>query len=118
VTLDDVLKQDRGARFYRGDLHIHSIGHSHDVSDANATPEAIVKLAKKEGLDLIAIADHNEISGIAEAVKLGESTGVLVIPAVELSTAHGHLLCYFPTVEALTIKRRDSRFMSRRFAGI
>ncbi len=102
MTLDEILKLEKGARFYRGDLHIHSAGHSHDVGDAKATPDAIVKLAKKEGLDLIAIADHNEIGGTAEAVKLGKSVGVLVVPAVELSTAHGHLLCYFPTVEALT----------------
>jgi DNA repair ATPase RecN len=97
-----ILTSDRGARFYRGDLHIHSYSASHDVSDAAATPEAIVELAKVEGLDLIAIADHNEIDGAAAAVAAGVKHGVLVIPAIELSTAHGHLLCYLPMLEALT----------------
>ena len=102
MEMADILTSDRGARFYRGDLHIHSHSASHDVSDAAATPEAIVELAKVEGLDLIAIADHNEISGAAAAVAAGVKHGVLVIPAIELSTAHGHLLCYLPRLEALT----------------
>lgn len=92
---------DNGARFYRGDLHIHSIAGSHDVTDAAATPEAIVATAVAEGLSLIAIADHNEISGVGPAIEAAKSTGVLVVPAVELTTAHCHLLCYLPTFEAL-----------------
>ncbi len=102
MELSEVLETDRGARFYRADLHIHSFSASHDVSDANATPQAIVALAKAEGLDLIAIADHNEIANVAHAVAEGARVGVMVVPAIELSTAHGHILCYLPTVEALT----------------
>lgn len=102
MQMDEILNSDRGARFYRGDLHIHSVAGSHDVKDGGATPEAIVALAKSEGLDLIAIADHNEINGVAAAVAAGEKIGLMVVPAIELSTAHGHLLCYLPSVEALT----------------
>ena len=102
MELADILESDRGARFYRGDLHIHSYSASHDVADAGATPQAIVALAKAEGLDLIAIADHNEIENVAGAVTAGAQAGIIVIPAIELSTAHGHILCYLPTVEALT----------------
>jgi predicted metal-dependent phosphoesterase TrpH len=36
---------------------------SHDVKDAKATPEMIVKAAINEGLKIIAVADHNEITG-------------------------------------------------------
>lgn len=92
---------DRGARFFRGDLHIHSIAGSHDVQDATATPEAIVATAHAEGLRVIAIADHNEIGGVAAAIAAAARMDLLVVPAVELSTAHGHLLCYLPTLEAL-----------------
>ena len=102
MDLPDILQTDRGARFYRGDLHIHSYAASHDVSDTGATPQAIVALAKAEGLDLIAVADHNEIANVAVTVAEGAKAGVLVIPAIELSTAHGHILCYLPTVESLT----------------
>ncbi|MTV37538.1 TrlF family AAA-like ATPase [Duganella radicis] len=90
-----------GAKFYRGDLHIHSHTASHDVRDLDMTAQAIVDTAIAENLNLIAIADHNEILNVRTAVAAGSAAGILVIPAVELSTPEGHLLCYFPTVEAL-----------------
>ena len=93
---------DSGAKFFRGDLHIHSFGGSHDVQDSAATPGAIVRTAITEQLDLIAIADHNEISGVGAAIEAAKGTSLLVVPAVELSTAHGHILCYLPTRDALT----------------
>ena len=96
-----IAEASSGATFFRGDLHIHSYGGSHDVSDVSATPEAIVDTARKEGLSLIAIADHNEILNVRSAVVAGEACDVLVVPAVELSTPEGHLLCYVPTADAL-----------------
>lgn len=90
-----------GAKFCRGDLHIHSFRGSHDVKDAAATPVAIVDAAKREGLAIISLTDHNEISNVAAVVKAGRAAGVLVIPGVELSTPEGHLLCYAPTPDAL-----------------
>ncbi|NNA50290.1 TrlF family AAA-like ATPase [Pseudomonas lactis] len=99
--LQGCMSNSNGARFYRGDLHIHSYQASHDVHDAEMTPEAIIATAVKENLSLIAVADHNEISNVQAAIKAGTAAGVLVIPAVELSTPEGHLLCYFPTIEAL-----------------
>lgn len=90
-----------GAKFYRADLHIHSLGGSFDVSDTAATVENIIATAASENLSMIAIADHNEIVNVRSAVTVGAASGVLVIPAVELSTPEGHLLCYAPTVEHL-----------------
>jgi ABC-type lipoprotein export system ATPase subunit len=100
--LQECLNYADGAHFYRGDLHVHSYEASHDVQDDSMTPSAIVASAVQESLHIIAIADHNEISNVQAAVTAGEASGVLVIPAVELSTPEGHLLCYFPTVDALT----------------
>lgn len=65
------------------------------------TPEAIVGTAKAEGLHLIAVADHNEIINVRAVVAAGVARGLLVVPAVELSTSHGHLLCYLESVESL-----------------
>lgn len=90
-----------GSRFYRGDLHIHSYVASHDVKDEGMTAEAIVATAVSEDLQIIAVADHNEIGNVQRAVEEGVAAGVLVIPAVELSTPEGHLLCYFPDVSSL-----------------
>ncbi|MBA4274944.1 MAG: PHP-like protein, partial [Alphaproteobacteria bacterium] len=102
MTIEDALKLDNGARFFRGDLHVHSVTGSHDVKDTTATSAALVQAAHAEGLSILAIADHNEISAVALAVSTGDALGMLVVPAVELSTQHGHVLCYLPTVTALT----------------
>lgn len=101
MEVDGITQLSCGATFFRADLHIHSSGASHDVSDAAATPANIVAEAKREGLSIIAIADHNEIGNVAAAVAEGEKEDVLVIPAVELSTPEGHLLCYARTPDAL-----------------
>ena len=53
MSLEKILKQPTGARFYRADLHIHSYGGSHDVVDESMTPEAIVNTAIQEKLDII-----------------------------------------------------------------
>lgn len=60
-AIDAVLGCAAGAQFVRADLHIHSYGASHDVSDAAMTAPAIVKVASKERLSLIALTDHNEM---------------------------------------------------------
>lgn len=65
------------------------------------TPEQIVVSAVSLGLDLIAITDHNEISGVDAAISAAAGTSLMVVPGVELSTSEGHLLCYLPTSAAL-----------------
>ena len=100
-VLEDIESQAAGASFYRADLHIHSYGGSHDVTDAGMTPAAIVATAAAENISVIAITDHNDISNIAVAVQAGAANNVLVIPGVELSTSQGHLLCYFESVQRL-----------------
>lgn len=97
----EVQRLPDGARFYRADLHIHSFGGSHDVSDAEMTPKRIVEAALTENLQIIAITDHQEIENAAVASEVARGSGLLVIPGVELSTADGHLLCFLPTIDAL-----------------
>ena len=100
-VIEVVAGQPVGATFYRADLHIHSFGGSHDVADNSMTPEAIVATAAAENIAIIAITDHNDIANVSRAVAVAAASGVMVIPAVELSTAQGHLLCYFPTQSKL-----------------
>ena len=74
------------------DLHIHSI-HSYD---GTSSISAILKyVANQTDLDVIAITDHDTITGAAEAVQLAPAYGVQVIPGCEISTADGHLLALF-----------------------
>ena len=56
TDFNDVLSLPNGAKFVRGDMHIHSFGGSHDVSDSTSTPAAIVSTARANGLKIIAIA--------------------------------------------------------------
>lgn len=75
------------------DLHIHS-----NFSDGSFTPRALIKLAKKIGLDVISITDHDGIDGTAEAILAGSELGIKVITGIEISVSSSpkdlHLLGY------------------------
>lgn len=75
------------------DLHVHTI-YSYD---GTATVSSVLRRAKENNLDVIAITDHDEITGALEAVKLASHFGVDVIPASEITTADGDLLALFIT---------------------
>jgi hypothetical protein len=98
VQLKDIHVLDNGARFHSVDLHIHSYGASHDVKDPAMTPEAIVESATRQGLSMIAITDHNSNLNVKQAIDHARENyagQILVLPGVEVTTAHGHLLAYF-----------------------
>ncbi|MEM3453321.1 MAG: PHP domain-containing protein [Candidatus Hadarchaeum sp.] len=69
------------------DLHVHT-KYSYDGTCA---VEKAVEVAKAKGLNGIAITDHDSISGHWEAKKISKD-GFLVIPGVEVSSAHGHIV--------------------------
>ena len=98
VQFRDIDILDNGARFHSVDLHIHSYGASHDVKDPTMTPEAIVDSAVRQGLRIIAITDHNSNVNVQRAIDHAQENyagQILVLPGVEVTTAHGHLLAYF-----------------------
>jgi predicted metal-dependent phosphoesterase TrpH len=70
---------------FKIDLHIHTY-YSHD---STITPKELVTYAKQRGLDAVAITDHDTIEG---ALKLSGHKDFLIIPGVEVSTQHGHVL--------------------------
>ncbi len=63
------------------DLHSHS-----NCSDGSLSPRQLVELALREGLDAIALTDHDTALGVPEALKAAAGTGLEVIPGIELST--------------------------------
>src|SRR5262245_3006941 len=97
VTLQDIQKQENGARFLSADLHIHSYGGSADVKDQTMTVEAILEAASVHSISIIAITHHNSERNIQAAVEYAKKyVGMLlVLPGVEVTTANGHLLSYF-----------------------
>jgi len=75
----------------RLDLHVHS-DHSFD----GAVPVArLLELARRRGLDGIAVTDHNRFAGSAEALRLNRDPDFLVIPGAEYTTDAGHILALF-----------------------
>jgi 3',5'-nucleoside bisphosphate phosphatase len=64
----------------RFDLQCHS---TH--SDGVLPPAEVVELAADAGVELLALTDHDTVSGVSAALTAGERLGVRVIPAVEIS---------------------------------
>jgi predicted metal-dependent phosphoesterase TrpH len=63
------------------DLHCHS-----NVSDGVLAPAAVAAYAHKDGVDVWALTDHDEISGIKAARAAATSLGMRFVPGVEIST--------------------------------
>ena len=64
----------------RFDLQSHS---TH--SDGALSPAEVVERAADAGVQLLALSDHDTISGVSEAIATGERLGLRVVPAVEIS---------------------------------
>ncbi len=79
----------------RIDLHTHS---TH--SDGTEGPADVVASARAAGLDVVALTDHDTMSGWDEAGSAAVAHGITVVPGIEISCrAAGisvHLLAYLP----------------------
>jgi predicted metal-dependent phosphoesterase TrpH len=64
----------------RFDLQSHS---TH--SDGALAAAEVVQRAAQAGVQLLALSDHDTISGVAEAIDAGGRLGVRIVPAVEIS---------------------------------
>ena len=56
------------------DLHVHTT-----ASDGTCTPVEVVELAARKGIPVLAVTDHDSVSGVAEAMAAGEQLGVEVV---------------------------------------
>ncbi|MDY6867042.1 MAG: PHP domain-containing protein, partial [Chloroflexota bacterium] len=76
------------------DLHIHT----NYSNDADFSPTHLVSLCLEAGLSHAAIADHNSVKGIDEALSASEGTRLTILPAIEmdceLEGLNLHLLGY------------------------
>ena len=66
------------------DLHCHST-----VSDGLLAPADIVARAAANGVDLLALTDHDEIGGLDEAVAAASATGLRLVTGTEISVSWG-----------------------------
>lgn len=87
-------------RKVRADLHLHTCLSPCAENEMLAT--AIVKQAKKAGLDMIGICDHNSAENVAAVVKAGVREGLPVIPGIEITSREEvHILGLFNTEQDL-----------------
>lgn len=66
------------------DLHSHS-----SVSDGVLTPAELVRRASGNGVKMLALTDHDEVAGIAEAKEEAAKQGIQLISGVEISVTWG-----------------------------
>jgi predicted metal-dependent phosphoesterase TrpH len=67
-------------RMLRYDLHCHSTR-----SDGLLTPAAVMHRAAAGGVDVVALTDHDEVAGLAEARDAAHEAGLQFVPGSELS---------------------------------
>ncbi|KGQ34164.1 PHP domain-containing protein [Gallibacterium anatis] len=63
------------------DLHSHS-----NVSDGVLSPTALISRAKEQGIEVLALTDHDTVDGIAEAKTAAQQQQITLISGVEIST--------------------------------
>ena len=80
------------------DLHMHT----HFSKCSNLRPELLLKIAKKKGLNGIAITDHHTIEGALKVAKLNKDKNFEVIIGEEITTELGELLIYYLKKEIKT----------------
>jgi hypothetical protein len=101
----------------RFDLQSHS---TH--SDGALSAEEVVQRAADAGVQLLALSDHDTISGVSEAIAAGERFGVKVVPAVEISAVDDgsstprelHILGYAIDHTGPVLGRRLGEFLADR----
>jgi predicted metal-dependent phosphoesterase TrpH len=76
------------------ELHCHT-HHSRGTkipTEVMMSPGEVVKLAKKAGIDGIAVTDHRVVSGWKEAREEAKKQGLLFIPGQEIDSSDGHII--------------------------
>ncbi len=86
------------------DLHSHTT-----ESDGSYTPEELVALAGRNGLQALAITDHDTFAGFEKAVPFAAAAGLTLVRGIELNSRlelqrgsdyrAAHILGYFPVGE-------------------
>jgi hypothetical protein len=64
------------------DLHSHST-----ASDGVLSPRDLIQRAAVQGVQALALTDHDELSGLAEAEAAAREVGMTLIPGVEISVS-------------------------------
>ncbi len=85
-------------KFYY-DLHIHSC--LSPCGDNDSTPDSIVGMGELNGLDILALTDHNTLKNCPAFFLAAERHNKVAVAGVELTTAEDiHIVCLFERLES------------------
>jgi 3',5'-nucleoside bisphosphate phosphatase len=96
---------------------------SHSTHSDGVLPAAeVVQRAAAAGVELLALSDHDTVSGVSEAIEEGERVGVRVVPAVEISAVDAgssvprelHILGYCIDYTGAVMTERLTAFLADR----
>lgn len=83
---------------YFYDLHIHSC--LSPCGDDEATPASIAGMGKLNGLDIMALTDHNTTKNCPAFFEAANAYGIIPIAGMELTTAEDiHMVCLFKSLD-------------------
>ena len=74
-----------GMRWLAGDLHAHTVH-----SDGALSIPRLAALAAGQGLDFLAVTDHNTVSHHPHLAEAGRRAGIMLLPGQEVTTDTGH----------------------------
>lgn len=97
-----------GQTLGRADLHMHT-----NLGDGTASPTRVLQEARRRGLDVIAITDHDHMEGVKRVADLlaNEESPVRplqVIWGCEVTTRDGHFLGLFMTRPVKMLQRAEA----------
>ena len=83
---------------YYYDLHLHSC--LSPCGDDEATPDSIAGMGELNGLDIMALTDHNTAKNCPAFFKAAKRHGIIPLGGMELTTAEDiHMVCLFDILD-------------------
>lgn len=97
------MQDFNGARWYKCDLHLHTTA-SRCFQDREVKTQQWVDRAIEQGLDCVAVTDHNSPNGIEAIQAIAKDTNLTIFPGVEITcdTSKVHLLVLFDPSKSAT----------------
>jgi PHP family Zn ribbon phosphoesterase len=86
-------------RIFKADLHIHTC--LSPCTELDMSPQGILTAAKKKGIDIIGICDHNSSENSPGVMKAAKRTRIKVLPGLEVTSQEEvHVLALFDNLES------------------
>ncbi|GFP98689.1 php domain-containing protein hi_1400 [Phtheirospermum japonicum] len=87
MSFGDAFLDDFGVKWYQPKEKLVFEFHCHTTcSDGFLSPAKLVERAHQKGVKVMALTDHDTMSGIPEAIEAARKFGIKIIPGVEIST--------------------------------